>query len=176
MTAITEKTATDFRARRFRALAAGLMGVALLTVACGHVSPPHQQVGGGQSRHDQAVAFAKCMRENGDPSWPDPGPDGGFPNNNGSLDRTSEAYKKAAAACKDKEPTGGPDAADIEAEFSKLLKYSKCMRDNGIGNFPDPVKEDGGVGIETNRDIDLNSDSYKKAQQACRSFQPGPGK
>jgi hypothetical protein len=177
MTAITEKkTATGFRAWRFSALAAGLMGVALLTAACGSDSPTRQRAGGGgPNQHDQAVTYAKCMRDNGDPAWPDPDANGAFPNNNGSLDRTSAAYKKAAAACKDKEPNGGPGAANIEATFNKLLKYSKCMRDNGVTKFPDPVKKNGGVGIETKKDVDTNSDTYKKAQQACQSLQQAPG-
>lgn len=166
------------RLRRASLLAgAALAGTVLLT-SCGFagVGGDKAQAPNGQtdaSRHEQAVAYSKCMRENGDPSWPDPNPDGSYNNENGSLDRESAAYKKAAAACTDLEVSGGPGAAQIEQAFTNLLKYSKCMRDNGVAEFPDPKKEDGGVGIELNGDIDEDSTEYKNALTACKSLEQG---
>jgi hypothetical protein len=162
------------RARRAGAVVAALAGAALLTAACGGAPNTGQAGGGGQDRHAQAVSYAKCMRDNGDPAWPDPNSGGSFTNNNGSLDRTSAAYMKAAQACKSMEPNGAPPAVQLEATFQKLLKYSKCMRDNGVTKFPDPVKQDGGVGIEMNKDVDSNSAAYKNAQKTCQSLQLGP--
>ena len=42
-----------------------------------------QAQGGGPTAADvpKEREFAKCMRENGEPDWPDPGPDGRFPGN-----------------------------------------------------------------------------------------------
>jgi hypothetical protein len=45
------------------------------------------------------------------------------------------------------------------------------MRANGVANYPDPVKEKGGVGIEIPKGFDTNSAQYKKALRACKSLQ-----
>lgn len=157
---------------------AALASIPLLLAACGDdndgkevVKAPNQQA--GKSVYEQALAYAKCMRASGDPAWPDPGSNGAFPNENGSLDRTSAAYKKAAAACKHLEvAAGGPPAAQVEKQFTQLLKYSKCMRGHGVPAFPDPTKDGGGVGITLTKDIDPNSAAFKSAQNACKSLQP----
>lgn len=173
MTKIAENTGRRPRALAVSTLLATLTATLLLTAACGD-DPANKTAGDKQDAHAQAVAYAKCMRENGDPSWPDPGPDGAFPNANGSLDRTSAAYQKANAACKGDQQQGAANAADIETQFQQLLTYSKCMRDNGVTKFPDPVKADGGVGIDTPKDIDTNSDTYKKAVETCRTLPGAP--
>jgi hypothetical protein len=171
----TEPTHRPYKPRTLTiaTLLASLTATLLLTAACSD-TPANKTAGGAQDRHAQAVAYAKCMRENGDPSWPDPGADGAFPNANGNLDRTSDAYKKANDACKDKQPQGAGNAADIETQFQQLLAYSKCMRDHGVTKFPDPVKADGGVGIDTPKDVDANSDTYKKAAETCRTLPGAP--
>jgi hypothetical protein len=192
-TAIFTKKDTNMNdttgAGRVRPRRAGLLAVtalastALLAAACGgdnggdngnRAKAPGRQT---QSGYDQALAYAKCMRENGVPNWPDPESSGLTANNNGSLDRVraSAGYKKAAAACKSLEAQGPPPAAQIEQEFAKLLKFSKCMRENGVPKFPDPVKENGGVGIATGNDVDPNSSQYKAATNACKSLSPDGG-
>jgi hypothetical protein len=153
------------------ALAAVLAGVGLLVAACGD-SPNGPSGKRGTSTYQQAVAFAKCMRSHGDPSFPDPGPGGAFPNKNGSLDKDSPQFKKASAACKSQEP-GAPAPSVFQQDYRKLLKYSACMRAHGLPKFPDPVLEDHGVSIKG--DIDPNSPQFKKASQACRSLMPGGG-
>lgn len=148
-----------------------LAGIGLLATACG-VGGHHERAPGGrstQSAYQQALAFSQCMRSHGDPAWPDPGGDGAFPNDNGSLDKSSPQFKKASAACKNLQP-GGPSQADFQRGYKQLLKYSACMRANGMPKFPDPVLEDHGVGIKG--DIDMHSPQYKKAHQACHSIAP----
>lgn len=147
--------------------------LALLTAACGHPAKATHTQAKGTSPYQQAVAFAACMRTHGDPSFPDPGPDGAFPNDNGSLDKSSPRFKKAAAACKDLEPGGPPDAV-FQRDYRQLLKYAACMRAHGMADFPDPVLEDHGVGF-TGRPIDKNSTRFRTANQACRSLQPPGG-
>jgi len=147
--------------------------IPLLVTACAAGS--HNKVGGQttQQRHDQAVAFAKCMRSHGDPSFPDPGPGGAFPNENGSLDRSSSAFKTAQAACKKLEPNSPPDQTLLQKDYQRLLKFSACMRSHGMPDFPNPTLDKGGVGITGK--IDPNSPQYKTAQAACRTLEPGPG-
>ncbi len=152
-------------------LAAVLAGTGLLGTACAAGHHTHA-AGPTGSPYQQSLAFAKCMRAHGDPAWPDPGPEGAFPNNNGSLDRSSPQFKKASAACKRLEP-GSPPQAVFQQDYKKLLKYSACMRAHGMPKFPDPVLEDHGVGIKG--EIDQNSRQFRGANQACRSLAPGGG-
>jgi hypothetical protein len=148
-----------------------LAGLGLFTAACGLDGGHHVRAAGQstQSPYQQSLAFSKCMRSHGDPSWPDPGPGGAFPNENGSLDKSSPQFKKASAACKNVQP-GGPAPADLQQDYKRLLKFSACMRAHGVPKFPDPTLEDHGVGIKG--DIDINSPQFKKANDACRSIAP----
>jgi hypothetical protein len=157
---------------RAGALAAVLAGAGLLAAACGHAPNGAGEGKRGTSTYQQAVAFAKCMRSHGDPSFPDPGPGGAFPNKDGSLDRSSPQFKKASAACRSQEP-GPPAPSTFQQDYRKLLKYSACMRAHGLPKFPDPVLDDHGVGIEDK--VDQNSPQFKNAQKACRSLMPGGG-
>lgn len=163
----------DHGRRRAGALATVLAGAALCAAAC--ASPGHTERAPDQaSYHDQAVTFAKCMRTHGDPSFPDPGPDGGFPNDNGSLRKNSPQFKKAQAACKSQAPKGAPPQQAIEQNFKRDLKFSACMRAHGVAKFPDPTKDEHGEGIEVHG-IDPNTPQFKAAMKACRHFQAGGG-
>src|SRR5262245_32070772 len=103
-----------------KAALAGLLAcVGLLASACGHPGKRVAAGGGGKSTYQQAVAFAKCMRTHGDPSFPDPGPEGAFPNENGSLKKDSPQFKKASAACKGQEP-GAPAPSVFQQDYRKL--------------------------------------------------------
>lgn len=52
--------------------------------------------------------YAKCMRENGLPSFPDPDPDSGsFKNEMGSSDITKKDIEAADEKCRDRLPVGG---------------------------------------------------------------------
>lgn len=149
-----------------------LAGLGLLTAACGLGGGGHRVHATGrstQSPYQQSLAFAKCMRAHGDPSWPDPGPNGAFPNENGSLDKSSPQFKKASAACKALQP-GGPAPTDFQREYQRLRKYSACMRAHGMPDFPDPVLENHGVGIKG--DVDTKSPQFKRAHAACRYIAP----
>lgn len=161
-------------ARRAGVLAAALAGAALLAAACGSPAktPGAQSTG---SPYQQAVAYSKCMRSHGDPAWPDPGSNGAYPNNNGSLDRSSAAYKAAAMACKKLDPTGQLPQAAFQRGYRQLLKYSACMRAHGIPKYPDPTLSSTGVAISWQGNIGQHSPQFTAAQQACRPLQPGAG-
>ncbi len=84
--------------------------------------------------------------------------------------------KKAEAAmekCKQYAPNGGEGAkADPQAEEA-MRKFAKCMRDNGVPNFPDP-SANGGIMMNKDSGIDPESDTFKAAQQKCESLMPRP--
>jgi hypothetical protein len=162
------------RFRRAGVLAAALAGAAVLAAACGSPAktPGAQST---ESPYQQAVAYSKCMRSHGDPAWPDPGSNGAWPNNNGSLDRSSAAYKAAANACKTLGPTGKIPQAVFQRGYRQLLRYSACMRAHGIPKYPDPTLSSTGVSISLQGNIGQHSPQFTAAQQACRSLQPSAG-
>lgn len=163
-------------ARRAGVLAAAVAGIALLAAACGG-SPAGNQP--GSSSYQDALTYAQCMRGHGFPNFPDPLPGGGFELRN--INPNSPQFQSAARACgKSGGPGAGRSPAQLHQMMSQLLKYSACMRADGIRNFPDPTEGNGGVGISVSGGrgggkIDPNSPQFQAAQQACRHLMPNSG-
>jgi hypothetical protein len=68
---------------------------------------------------------------------------------------------------------GGPPKNFIPDAY----KYSACMRDHGVSDFPDPVVSHSGNGTQVSIHVsqaDGSSPQFKSAQQACRSILPAP--
>lgn len=66
----------------------------------------------------------------------------------------------------DDRPTATPTTED------QGVKYSQCMRENGVPSFPDPVDGRLQVQFRKGTDMDPDSDTFKKAQEACKALQP----
>nr|WP_221375412.1 hypothetical protein [Actinoplanes polyasparticus] len=97
----------------------------------------------------QLRAYAKCMRANG-VDMPDPNGDGalGVP----AMKAGSPELKKMDAAiekCRDLIPGGaGGEPQKVSAEdLERARALSKCMRENGMPDFPDPDPETGAVAL-----------------------------
>ncbi len=95
---------------------------------------------GAGSPEAAALAFAKCMRSNGLPNFPDPKAGGGFLFHTGAgVDPSSPAFKAAQAKCKKFLPegpgSGPPPSAQTLAHY---LTVAQCMRRHGVPDFPDP--------------------------------------
>jgi hypothetical protein len=147
---------TPPRARLLTATA--LLSVALAVAGCGgssspgvaHLSSgkgasPASSEGSGSSAEPSAtpqqamIAYAKCMRSNGVPNFPDPNASGLFRVGSG-MDRSSPAFKAAQAKCHKLMPGGGigsgpPPSAQTLAHY---LNIARCMRQHGVYDFPDP--------------------------------------
>jgi hypothetical protein len=82
------------------------------------------------------------------------------------------------AACGSSSNNGSPSAGNGAKGYSQALAFSRCMREHGVSNFPDPKSAGGGVqlAIGPNAGIDPRSPSFQAAQSSCRKFQPGIGK
>jgi hypothetical protein len=137
--------------------------------------------------HEAALAFARCMRANGVPGFPDPSPGGGllFPAN--SVNRSAPAFKAAQAKCRKLLPGGGPPLPGTTTHptaqtLAKLLGIARCMRAHGVPDFPDPrtsVPADpfaSGAGVITDYDgaillfpstLNAQSPAYARAAAAC---------
>jgi hypothetical protein len=147
----------------------------LALTACG--SSDSGNSGAAASDTEQAALdFARCMRDNGVPSFPDPvaKPDGGF-----RLQRppgvSPSALDDALESCKSEAGAAGVDsgsAAPDTGAQDQLLELSRCMRANGIPEFPDPKPgSDALTGLHgLFENFDLGSPRVAKALQSCESI------
>jgi hypothetical protein len=140
---------------------AALAVVALIGAGCSDASSENADTGAGASSgantktsdRDKAVRFAECMRDNGVRGFPDPDASGELTIdgivNGSSLDPSSPAWTKAIAACKDLQPSGFTGHKATPKEQTVRLRFARCMRDNGVEDFPDPAPD--APLIDTNR-------------------------
>ena len=70
----------------------------LMLAGCGGGRQHVPVDGGGQTRYERALAIAQCMRQNGDPSFPDPGSNGAFPAS-ADKNKSSASFQAAVKAC-----------------------------------------------------------------------------
>ena len=68
---------------------------------------------------------------------------------------------------------GGSASAGTKSSLAEAVAYSKCIRNHGVPNFPDPVKTpSGGYGYRT-QGLDPNSAAFQGAMLACKGL-PSP--
>lgn len=58
------------------------------------------------------------------------------------------------------------------ASYTRELRYSDCMRSQGVSNFPDPAVG-GGFDMRALGSTVLSSPAFASAQKACAKLQPG---
>jgi len=123
-----------------------------------------------------ALAYSQCMRSHGIKDFPDPDADGDIALEAGpgsDLDPQNQTFKSADAACKPLLPNRGKAPAGLKKASTK---YSQCMRDHGVKDFPDP-HADGTLQIQAGPNSDLSPDNptFKAANEACQHYMPGGG-
>jgi hypothetical protein len=69
---------------------------------------------------------------------------------------------------------GSSKPAAPKAHRSPFIAFSKCMRDHGVTNFPDPTSGGGGINIGGSG-IDPQSPAFQAAQNTCFKLLPGGG-
>jgi hypothetical protein len=74
--------------------------------------------------------------------------------------------------------TSASSTASPGGVMAQFLSYTRCMRDHGVPDFPDPVTSPGGgVAFQINggpgSDLNRNNASFKAAEEVCRSLLPG---
>ena len=141
--------------RHLRPLAALAM-VALIGAGCSNGSAKNASSGASGATEnatprDRALGFAECMRDNGVSEFPDPNTAGdqAFVEAIERLGPNSAAFKQAIGACKELQPPGLLGAKASPREMTSRLEFARCMRDNGVKDFPDPTND--GPLIDTNR-------------------------
>ncbi len=130
------------------------------------------------------LAFAKCMRANDVPNFPDPNPGRGALFSLAGINPSSPAFRAAQAKCQ-KLMGGGPPVPGSTTHPSaqtvaKLRKIAVCVRQHGVPQFPDPrtTVPSNPTGIREITDFDgaillfpatinLQAPAYKQALTAC---------
>lgn len=170
-----------------------MLGLAALTVAlaiglsgCGGSDTDDQVAsagGGGQQEQDDSTKtddaelgrkFAACMRAEGI-DVPDPGPGGGVAMKAlpAGEEGAAQARKQDAAMekCREFLPTGGEAAKLSPEDMESMREYSRCMRSNGLPDFPDPDPATGAIRIDPDAEVD--QESVRTAAEACQGVGPG---
>jgi hypothetical protein len=151
--------------------------------AVGTAAPGTRSIGGATlaiagGNTQQMTRFAACMRQNGEPSFPDPNAHGQITVS--GIDPGSAQFQHAQQACRKLMPHGGtPSPAQQALMRSSALAFSACMRAHGEPNFPDPQFGPGGnvsIRIGRNGGLDPQLPQFQAAQKACQKNFPGkPG-
>ncbi len=93
----------------------------------------------------QELRYAKCMRANGEPNFPDPNSQGAFSFGSAQgIDPNSTQFQAAQSKCGKDLPHPSFSPAQQQQDYARLLKYSQCMRGHGVPSYPDPTRGSGG--------------------------------
>lgn len=143
-----------------------------------------------QSMEDRMRAFAQCMRDHGvemqDPEVVTdenggtrtkvqigPGPSGApKTTGEGGPGPGDEAFKKAEEACRSLLPQGGEFGQGPTPEDEENMRnFAKCMRENGVENFPDP-QPGGGIAIGPDMGVNPEDPAFQEAEKKCEALMP----
>jgi len=199
---IDRRRATGVRGRRLLAVTAVVSGLVLAGCGGSASAPTVNTVGATSTAGSSAegvtgsgstapggygsgpLGFARCMRANGVPNFPDPTAGRGSLFNMAGIDAEAPAFKTAQAKCQ-KLMGGGPPRPGSTTHPSaqtlgKLLRIAVCMRQHRVPQFPDPrasvPSNPGAVQEITDFDgaillfpstMNLQAPAYRQALAAC---------
>jgi hypothetical protein len=175
------------RSLRAAFLSLVLVGTSLLAAACGgSASPGVANVGsetttstvpagnsGGPTPPavtKELLAFSKCVRAHGVPSFPDPTASSGFPNSARNFTGTPQ-YQAALKACKSLALASGVihSPAEIAQHLKQLSAEDACFRKHGVPNMPGPTAQ----GSQTfPPGITPSSPQFQAAAKVCAYLNP----
>jgi hypothetical protein len=140
---------------------------------------PTASSGSTGSSSNPFLAYSKCMRSNGVTNYPDPVVDsnGGYQMGDLSgVDQNSSTYQSAQAACQSTLYQSNSDSAATRTfDATKVAPWAKCIRANGLPNFPDPTVQGDSIIVSAQAAGISGRDDPKfaKAASACYSIRPG---
>jgi len=155
-----------------------LAPLAALAAGCGgHSSPGVAQVGKTTATTTVATGltgYAQCMRAHGVPAFPGPDASGGISKAQvvAASKRNPGTFNAASAACKSLLPSGGlgpqQTQQQVRARRADMLSFARCMRNRGVGRFPDPNAQ-GELTVEMvqAQGIDVRSPQILRIVTAC---------
>ena len=70
--------------------------------------------------------------------------------------------------------TGSSSGSSTATNHEQAMKFAACMRDNGVGEFPDPDASGSLTidGIVNGSSLDPNTAAWKQAIGACKDLEP----
>jgi len=163
---------------------AALATLALIGAGCGAQAPSERATASASatatrtaetklSARDKAVRFAECIRAHGVSDFPDPNAKNDFEY---GVSVTPAVWNAAVSACKALQPPGTLSSKRTPKEQSAGLAFARCIRANGVKDFPDPVN--GEPLINTYKIPSSNKPGgmtiLNAAMQKCRRFGPKP--
>lgn len=107
-------------------------------------STPTGPTATGADLHAQELEFVACMRSEGIADMPDPvpGDTSGRSAVRYALDVMGKGsdplFQAALDECRDLLPELPAEEPPSSEELAGLLEFARCMRDNGLADFPDP--------------------------------------
>jgi hypothetical protein len=124
---------------------------------------------------DTALEFSRCMREHGLTWFPDPD-SGGRMSIKVPSGTDPKKVDAAQQACKKYAPAGPANGKPDPQAIEQMRQMAKCMRANGVPNFPDP-DANGGLSIDGSKlGMGPGDPTFDKAEQACNKYLPPGGK
>ncbi len=116
------------------------------------------------------------MQTHGVPNFPDPNGQGAIQGS--GINSHSPSFEAANQKCQHLLPNGGqPTAAQKAGAEAQGLKFSECMRQHGITDFPDPPSSGSGgsVSLHAGKGSDLNGNlpRFQAAVKACHGKSGG---
>lgn len=143
--------------------------LSLLAAGCGGVKPASVasvSTTTSTTTTQSHATFARCMRSNGVPNFPDQGKP--TPQQVGVTDAQFEA---GLSACRHLLENGGVSQETEQQRRTRLadeLSFAKCMRNHGLARFPDPTAQ-GELSVEMvqAQGIDVHSPAVLRVVQAC---------
>ena len=118
-----------------------------------------------QDPADAALTYSRCMRENGLAAFPDADAEGRIRIPLGSIDPDSAEFRAAGDACRHLAPEGWGEATAGPGDAEVMLKFARCMRENGVPDYPDP---DPNAGLRIT--LDPNDPKAQAALESCKAI------
>jgi hypothetical protein len=122
------------------ALPAVIAAVTALSTVTGVSSNARPTAQSRQTNVQKALAYSRCMRSHGVPNFPDPNSSGEIPKVS-QQELSSPRFQAAEKACQNLLPAGTDDMfppGEVQQLLIGMLRFSHCMRSDGVPNWPDP--------------------------------------
>ncbi len=154
----------------------------LLAAGCGGGNSPgvagipSSTTGVTTTQQSGPVAFARCMRANDVPGFPDPNASGEFDGAKVKhVDASGSQVRAAQSKCNYLLPSGvpiEPGYVITRADEVDYLKGAACMRRHGFPGFPDPTFQNSNIQLNIPSSIDQDSSQFKGAAAICQKLIP----
>jgi hypothetical protein len=161
---------------RILSLATATVLVAVSVAACGSkgsgVAVSSSPTPGTAAKEAKARQFVDCARKNGVPNVSDPSVDGqGNVHISPPPGLTKESpivqhVLKVCGSYLNGVLTDGGNGNPAQ-NYDRALKMSKCIRQHGVPNFPDPSPPSGNEGPKIQVQPGINQQALQQAMKAC---------